>query len=132
MSRKPAKKSRTLRPKDEFPVRGEFLAVEGEPFYGIRNHDRMPPFFLSVVSAEDHWMFLSSHGGLTAGRRDADGALFPYYTDDKLRDGAESAGGKTIVRVQWRGREHIWEPFSTRGEGRFRISRNLLKSVWGN
>jgi hypothetical protein len=56
----------------------------------------------------------------------------PNYTDDKLRDGAESAGGKTIVRVQWRDREHIWEPFSTRGEGRFRISRNLLKSVWGN
>jgi hypothetical protein len=114
------------------PVGGELVTMEGEPFYKIRNHDRMPAFFLSVVSAEDHWMFLSSHGGLTAGRRDADGALFPYYTDDKLRDLAESTGGKTIVRVRRAGRLHVWEPFCTRGEGRYRVRRNLLKSVWGN
>ena len=105
---------------------------QGEPFYRIRDYDRMPPFFLSVVSAEDHWMFLSSHGGLTAGRRDADHALFPYYTDDKIRDQAESTGGKTMVRVRRGGRELLWEPFSVRGEGHFKIRRSLLKSVWGN
>ena len=103
------------------PAAGDFVDFDGEPFYRIRNYDRLPPFFFSVVSAEDHWMFLSSHGGLTAGRRDADGAIFPYYTDDKLRDGAESTGGKTIVRVRRGGREHTWEPFSVRSEGRFRV-----------
>jgi len=113
-------------------VVGEFTEVAGEPFYRIRNFDRMAAFFLSVVSAEDHWMFLSSHGGLTAGRSDADGALFPYGTDDKLRDHAESTGGKTIVRVRSGRKDHVWEPFSSRGEGRFRVARHLLKSVWGN
>jgi len=92
----------------------------------------MPPFFLSVVSAEDHWMFLSSHGGLTAGRGDADHALFPYDTDDKIRDNTETAGGKTVIRVSRAGGDALWEPFSIRGEGRFRLRRSLLKSVWGN
>ena len=111
---------------------GEFIEFDGEPFYRIRDYDRMPPFFLSVVSAEDHWMFLSSHGGITAGRRDADHALFPYYTDDKLRDHAESSGGKTILRVHRGGKEFLWEPFSARGEGRFRVSRSIAKNICGN
>ena len=111
---------------------GEFIEFEGEPFYRIRDHDGMPPFFLSVVSAEDHWMFLSSHGGLTAGRGDADHALFPYDTDDKIRDNTETAGGKTVIRVRRAGGDALWEPFSIRGEGRFRVRRSLLKSVWGN
>ena len=111
---------------------GEFLELEGETFYRIRDYDRMPPFFLSVVSAEDHWMFLSSHGGITAGRRDADHALFPYYTDDKLRDHAESSGPKTILRVRRGGRETVWEPFSVRHEGRFRLCRSMAKNICGN
>ena len=92
----------------------------------------MAPFFLSVVSAEDHWMFLSSHGGVTAGRRDADQALFPYSTDDKIRDQAEVSGGKTILRVWQGGKPRVWEPFSERGNGRFRVRRSIGKSVWGN
>jgi len=111
---------------------GEFIKFDGEPFYRIRDYDRMPPFFLSVVSAEDHWMFLSSHGGITAGRRDADHALFPYYTDDKLRDHAESSGGKTILRVRRGGKEFLWEPFSARSEGRYRVSRSIAKNICGN
>jgi hypothetical protein len=111
---------------------GEFVELDGEPFYRIGDHDKMPPFFLSVVSAEDHWMFLSSHGGLTAGRGDANRALFPYDTDDKIRDNTETTGGKTVIRVRRAGGDALWEPFSIRGEGRFRVRRSLLKSVWGN
>ena len=92
----------------------------------------MSPFFFSVVSAEDHWMFLSSHGGITAGRGDADHALFPYYTDDKIRDQAEVTGPKTILRVRRGGKEHLWEPLSLRGEGRFQTRRSLAKSLWGH
>ena len=111
---------------------GEFVVLEGEPAYRIRLCDRMRPFFLSVVSAEDHWMFLSSHGGVTAGRRDADHALFPYYTDDKICDQAEATGGKTVLRVLRGNKEYVWEPLCARGEDRFQIQRSLIKSVWGN
>ena len=57
----------------------------------------MRPFFMTVVSDADHWMFISSNGALTAGRRNADLALFPYYTDDKIRDMVEVTGSKTIL-----------------------------------
>lgn len=77
-------------------------------------------------------MFLSSHGGVTAGRRDADHALFPYYTDDKICDQAEVTGGKTVLRVWWGNKEHVWEPLCGRGEDRFSIQRSLIKSFWGN
>jgi hypothetical protein len=106
--------------------------LEGEPFYQIANYDRMRPFFMTVVSDADHWLFISSNGGLTAGRRDADLALFPYYTDDKIRDMAEVAGSKTLLRVRRESRTYLWEPFSARGQGIYRVRRNLYKNFWGN
>lgn len=125
-------RSRSVFPQDESPGRGEFVQIQGEPFYRISHIEEMSPFFFSVVSAEDHWMFLSSHGGITAGRGDADHALFPYYTDDKIRDQAEVTGPKTILRVRRGGKEHLWEPLSVRGEGRFQTRRSLAKSLWGH
>jgi len=38
-------------------VTGEFVDVDGERYYVIRNVDRMPPFFVSVISSADHWLF---------------------------------------------------------------------------
>jgi len=116
----------------EKAVQGEWVCFEGNVFYKIRHYDQMRPFFISVVSDADHWMFISSNGGLTAGRRDADHALFPYYTDDKIRDQAEITGSKAIFRVRLRSKEYLWEPFSERGHGAYRIERNLLKNLWGN
>ena len=87
----------------QHPVEGRLVTLEGESFYQIANYDRMRPFFMTVVSDADHWLFISSNGGLTAGRRDADLALFPYYTDDKIRDMAEVTGSKTLLRVRRRG-----------------------------
>src|SRR5258708_5200336 len=84
------------------PVQGNQVTLEGESFYQIANYDRLRPFFMTVVSAADHWLFISSNGGLTAGRRDANLALFPYYTDDKIRDMAEVTGSKTLLRVRSR------------------------------
>jgi hypothetical protein len=114
------------------PIFGEQVTLEGEEFYRIANYDRMRPFFMSVVSDADHWMFLSSNGALTAGRRTADLALFPYYTDDKIRDMAEVTGSKTILFVRRRGKDQIWEPLSERGQGIYRIRRNLYKNLRGN
>ncbi len=114
------------------PVRGQRVILEGEDFYQIANYDRMRPFFMTVVSDADHWLFISSNGGLTAGRRDANLALFPYYTDDKIRDLADVTGSKTVLRVRSRGRNYLWEPFSDRGQGIYRVRRNLYKNFWGN
>ena len=59
----------------------------------------MPPFLVSVISSADHWLFVSSSGGLTAGRVSPESTLFPYITVDKLHDAAPHTGCRTIVRV---------------------------------
>ena len=76
-------------------VKGGFTTINGEQFYRISNYDQMPDFFMTIVSDSDHWMFISSNGSLSAGRKDRDNALFPYYTDDKIHDYAGITGSKT-------------------------------------
>ena len=44
-----------------------FVDIDGDSFYAIPDVDEMPPFLMSIVSDSDHWMFVSSRGGLTAG-----------------------------------------------------------------
>lgn len=114
------------------PVTGRQVVLDGQEFYLIANYDRMRPFFMSIVSASDLWMFISSTGALTAGRRNPDGALFPYYTDDKIHDSAEITGSKTILIVEQGGRRSLWEPFSDRYRGAYQVQRNLYKNAWGN
>jgi hypothetical protein len=113
-------------------VEGGHVDIGGERFYRIVNYDAMPPFLMSLVSDSDHWMFVSSTGALTAGRRDPDHALFPYYTDDRIHDSQDQTGGKTALRVTRGGRTSLWEPFSQRYEGLYRITRSLAKSVYSN
>ncbi len=114
------------------PVAGRLVMLDGEEFYQIANYDRMRPFFMTLVSGSDHWMFISSTGGLTAGRGNADMALFPYATDDKIHDAAHITGSKTLLRVRRDGREYLWEPFSERYRGIYRCQRNLYKNFCGN
>ena len=59
-------------------VKGELVTIENEDFYKISNSDTMRPFFMSIVSDSNHWMFISSNGGLSAGRKDSESSLFPY------------------------------------------------------
>jgi len=118
--------------KHALPVEGGAIEIGGERFYRIVNYDAMPPFLMSLVSDSDHWMFVSSTGALTAGRRDPDHALFPYYTDDRIHDSQDQTGGKTILLVARAGRTAMWEPFSQRYEGLYRITRSLAKSVYSN
>ena len=87
---------------------------------------------MSIVSDSNHWMFISSNGGLTAGRKNADFALFPYYTDDKITESIEVTGCKSIFEVQRDNHSYLWEPFSDRYYGTQNISRNLYKNVYGN
>ena len=106
--------------------------IEGELYYCISNVHKMRPFFMSIVSDTNHWMFISSNGGITAGRQNADSALFPYYTDDKITESAEHTGCKTLIRVTKDNNIKVWEPFSIRSEGLYSIERHILKSKNGN
>ena len=113
-------------------VSGDFVDVDGERYYAIHNVDKMAPFFISVISDVDHWLFVSSTGGLTAGRVSPATALFPYVTVDKIHDSLPHTGVKTIVRVNSKGTTSNWEPFNTEHNGRYATSRNLYKSLLGN
>jgi hypothetical protein len=113
-------------------VMGEFVDAGGERYYAIRNVDEMPPFFMSVISSADHWLFVSSSGGLTAGRVAPDTALFPYVPVDRIHECSPHTGCKTILRMHLHGRLVIWEPFNREHDGRFATSRNLYKSTVGH
>ncbi len=113
-------------------ITGEFLSLDGERFYAIRNFDRMPAFFVSLVSDSDHWLFISSSGGLTAGRVSPETALFPYITVDKIHESSAHTGSKTLIRTTSGGQDRFWEPFNREHDDRYRISRNLYKNSLGN
>lgn len=102
------------------------------PFLKISNNNQMRPFFMSVVSDSDHWMFISSNGGLSAGRKNAEFALFPYYTDDKITEFADITGSKTIFQIGKGDNQVIWEPFSIRNTSKQNVVNNLYKSIYGN
>lgn len=113
-------------------VKGELINVENEIYYKISNSHLMRPFFMSIVSDSNHWMFISSNGGLSAGRKDANNSLFPYYTDDKITELAETTGSKSLFRIHKNNQVSLWEPFSEKQEGLYSITRNLYKNEYGN
>ena len=112
-------------------VVGGYIEVDGERYYRIANSHLMPEFFMSLVSSNDHWMFVSSHGGLSAGRRNPDMPLFPYYSADKISDMAHCTGPRTIIRIGDANNFDLWEPFANSGRRDPSIIRNLYKSMLG-
>ena len=110
----------------------DVTTIEGEQFYKISNHDKMRPFFMSIVSDSNHWMFISSNGGLTAGRKNAEFALFPYYTDDKITEFADITGSKSIFQIRYEDKVLVWEPFTERFNENYNLTRNLYKNFYGN
>ena len=113
-------------------IKGTLVNIDNEVYYKISNSDKMRPFFMSIVSDSNHWMFISSNGGLTAGRKNSEFALFPYYTDDKITESAEITGSKSIFQVVKNDQVYLWEPFSNRFAGTYRTTRNLYKNEYGN
>jgi hypothetical protein len=116
----------------EKQVNIEVVQIENETFFKIANHNLMRPFLMSIVSQSNHWMYILSNGGMTAGRKNADLALFPYYTEDKLTDLAEVTGSKSIFQINDGVRTVAWEPLTEHCDRQFQISRNLYKSQCGN
>ncbi len=109
---------------------GELLQFDGEPYYRISNYSSMAPFLMAVVSGADHWMFVSSTGGLTCGRRNPAGAVFPYYTDDKIHDAWSTTGPLTSIKLRRGGRTWLWKPFWPQPDV-YGVERNLYKNLAG-
>ncbi len=113
-------------------IKGELIEFENEDYYKISNSDAMRPFFMSIVSDSNHWMFISSNGGLSAGRKDSESSIFPYYTDDKITESSDLTGSKTIIQVHAEGKTYLWEPLADRYVGVYKTQRNLYKNSLGN
>ncbi|GAB7218936.1 hypothetical protein [Vibrio comitans] len=113
-------------------VDGKFVNLDGERYYKISNVDHMNPFFISVVSASDHWLFISSTGSLSAGRIRPENALFPYKSVDYIHESAENTGAKSIFKVKTSSGVSLWEPFNTFHDGLYQVERNLYKNSIGD
>ncbi len=112
---------------------GSFVEIDGQDFYQIQNYDEIPPFLMSIVSVGDHWMYVSSSGGLTAGRVSAENCLFPYLTADKLHDCYRHTGPITLIRHREESADHsIWQPFKNGTTGSKAGTRRLIKHIVGN
>lgn len=111
---------------------GSFVNRAGERFYCICDVDNISPFLINVVSSDEHWLFVSSTGGLTAGRVSPDNALFPYVPVDRVHESLAHTGPRTIVRLHCIDSVRFWEPFNRDHRGRYAVSRNLYKSNLGD
>ena len=111
---------------------GEFCDAFGVRCYCISGAEKLPPFLINLVSASNLWMFVASNGALTAGRVDADGALFPYQTVYRIYDSVGVIGPVTACWVSTAAGEVLWEPFAAHTTRIHSITRNLYKSVEGD
>ncbi len=106
-------------------TKGSFVSIGEVEYYKIENSQNLPPFFIQVASSSDIWIFLSSTGGLTAGRKNSENNIFPYTTDDKLFNNSQT-GSITIIK---KGAD-IWIPFDK--YPKYNITRNIYKSLYAN
>ena len=107
-------------------VQLESVVVDGLEFLRLEGYDRMAPFMMSLASDTDAWTFVMSSGGMTVGRTDPDGAIFPYVTVDRLTHAHRHTGPVTMLRIDGQ----IFDPFADDPDPRVR--RSLDKSVLGH
>jgi hypothetical protein len=108
-------------------MQGRFVDDDGQRWYRIDDHDRAEPFFVALASDSDVWAFISTAGSLAAGRRDAEGAFFPYETVDRIHRRGEHTGPCTWIRFHDGQRSTLWRPFAARLDG-----EGGTRSVWKN
>ena len=108
---------------------GRVCVQDGLEWYRVDNYDRLDPFLVNVTGSGDLWLFASSTGALTAGRRSAEHALFAYETDDRLHRSGGRTGPFTIVRVG--GGAAPWEPFAPHAPYG-KVPRSLAKTLCGD
>ena len=103
------------------------------PSYKIEEIDQIDPFLMSITSSDNHWMFISSNGALTAGREKADHALFPYVTDNLIHTSLHTTGPFTVLKMKPKKNQsaNTWKPLSylpMNNSGQ----RNLYKDAIGD
>lgn len=116
-------------------VRGSQVILDGEPFYKIENFDCMTDFFMTITSSSDIWNFCWAQGGITAGRKNCEYAIFPYYTCDKLQDTKGTTGPVTIIKIKNEGKGLVWQPFEnlySTGKERYAEQLNLQRNIYKN
>ncbi|MCC5804808.1 MAG: hypothetical protein JJU00_00645 [Opitutales bacterium] len=107
------------------------LDLEDDSYVVIEAYDRIPPFFCSLTSDADIWVFISSTGSLTAGRKDPDSSILPYETVDRIHDSGAHTGPVAILRWRENGGWRVWEPFCGEGKADGNVRRRLMKNVAG-
>lgn len=101
-------------------------SVDGVDMYRITDLTSLEPFLMTIVSSSDLWMFVSSSGGVTAGRVSPEDCIFPYETDDRLHRSGRDIGPATVLRITSPTGDTIWEPFRDgSGMTRLRLSKSL-------
>lgn len=113
------------------PDFGGFVTFAGERYYQICDVDALPPFFISLAARGDHWLFISSSSGLTAGRSAPEYALFPYVPVDRIHESHQHTGAITHIKVHSGGQTQIWSPFFHQKPWKGRCTRNLYKNTLG-
>lgn len=106
----------------------QIVEIDDESFVAIDHLEEMPDFFLSMVSADDHWFFVATNGALSAGRKSPDHALFPYYTVDKITANWNCTGPQTIIQCNGT----TWEPFKPYDKRRFALEQRIYKNLNGD
>ena len=124
---------------------GSVVTIDGDLWYKIENYNSIPDFFMTITSSSDIWNFIWSSGALSAGRKDAGFAIFPYYTCDKIDDFKDNAGPFSAIKVKANGANSqagdsngadgkeatfYWEPFAKAPS--FKVKRNLYKNSAGS
>ncbi len=104
------------------------VTLGNQRYLKISHTELMEPFLMCIVSDSDLWMWLSSNGALTAGRVDADHALFPYLTEDRIHRSVQQSGPVTMITDRNSGA--TWQPFGFNLDPS--CSRTLYKHISGN
>lgn len=125
-----------MKPTNYFPpqaaneIQSSVAEIDGECWLMIQNVDAMPHFLMSIVSADDLWMFAGSNASLTGGRTSPAHSIFPYRTVDKIL--ASRSGGNLFCSILVEDNDGIcslWEPWSESRPAPVR--RNLYKHITG-
>ena len=110
---------------------GRYVEIGGREYYEIDGYDRLEPFLYTLTASNDIWFYLASSGAVTAGRKNAEQAYFPYQTEDRLYHCTDT-GAVTLIRVCRDGKSVLWEPFSTSALHDISVRRRIAKSVLGD
>ncbi|MBK9475550.1 MAG: hypothetical protein IPL94_04720 [Tetrasphaera sp.] len=109
------------------------VVIDGDRCHVIDDVDAIAPFMVSLTSVSDVWAFLTSNGGITAGRRSSDHAIFPYFTEDLVRDASQTTGSATVITgTDAAGQPVTWEPFGPTHPNLPRVHRAMMKTDLGD